>query len=118
MGAVQTFSWVPSMPPPVKIPLTVVPEHECAYLPGRAARTRAFSCKEMPAELYHDFMDAGFRRSGEFFYQPVCRGCRACRAIRLEVSEFRPSKSQRRCRKRNSDLKMTVSLPQTTDETF
>ena len=106
------------MAPPVKVPLTVVPEHECAYLPGRLACTRAFACSQMPAELYHDFMDAGFRRSGAIIYQPICRKCRACRAIRLAVGEFEPSKSQRRCRRRNADLALTVGVPQPSDEKF
>jgi len=118
MGADQTFSWIPSLQPPISVPLTVVPEHECAYLPKRMARTRAFSCRDMPAELYHDFMDAGFRRSGDVFYQPICRGCRACRAIRLLVSGFSQNKSQRRCRKRNSDLKITIGPPRASDEKF
>jgi arginine-tRNA-protein transferase len=82
------------------------------------ARTRAFYAERMPGELYHRFMDAGFRRSGRVVYQPVCPGCRACQPIRVPVGGFRPSKSQRRCERRNADLAVTVGRPVATDEKF
>jgi arginine-tRNA-protein transferase len=72
----------------------------------------------MPGLLYHELMDAGFRRSGNFFYQPTCPGCRDCRPIRVPVERFRPSKSQRRAWRRNQDLVVTFELPEPTDEKF
>jgi arginine-tRNA-protein transferase len=107
-----------ALPPPVAIPLTVLAEEDCPYLPGRRARTRAFLADQFPAELYHDFMDAGFRRSGNVIYQPVCRDCRLCVPIRVPVDRFTPSKSQRRCRRRNIDLRSTVEEPKVTDEKY
>jgi arginine-tRNA-protein transferase len=53
-------------------------------------------------------MDAGFRRSGRIVYQPVCERCRACVPIRVPVATFAPSKSQRRCQRRNADLIVEV----------
>jgi arginine-tRNA-protein transferase len=73
----------------------------------------------MPPELYHGLMDAAFRRSGTLFYQPICAGCRECRSIRVPVDRFTPSKSQRRARRRNSDLIVDVaSPPEASDEKF
>ncbi len=106
------------MPSPVKVPLAVLGEHPCPYLPGRTEQTRAFLAEQFPPDLYHEFMNAGFRRSGELIYQPVCRGCRACLPIRVPVTTFKPSKSQRRCLNRNSDLQITSSRPQCTSEKF
>ncbi|HEX2971957.1 MAG TPA: arginyltransferase [Tepidisphaeraceae bacterium] len=108
----------PSLPAPIQVPLTVVPEHPCPYLPGRMAETRAFAAEDFPAELYHRLMDANFRRSGCIFYQPICRGCRACMQIRIPVGRFTPSKSQRRCWRRNQDLDVTAAVPRPTDEKF
>ncbi len=107
-----------ALPPPVRVPLVVVPEHACAYLPGRMARTRAFAVGDLPAEVYHRFMDANFRRSGEIIYQPVCAGCRACRQLRVPVARFAASRSQRRCRQRNADLAVSVDRPAVTDEKY
>jgi leucyl-tRNA---protein transferase len=51
-------------------------------------------------------------------YQPVCRGCRECRMIRVPVATFRPTKSQRRCRRRSADLAVSVAEPAATDEKY
>jgi arginine-tRNA-protein transferase len=80
--------------------------------------TRGFATRELAPELYHEFMDRGFRRSGDFFYQPVCRGCRACVPIRIAVPSFLPSKSQRRCLRRDADLKVTCGRPEPTREKY
>jgi arginine-tRNA-protein transferase len=108
----------PALPPPIRIPLTVCPEHPCPYLPDRVAKSRAFSADTLPPDLYHQFMDANFRRSGTIFYQPICKGCRACMQIRVPVERFAASKSQRRCRKRNEDLSFSVGRPVSNNETY
>src|SRR6266540_77854 len=82
----------PALPPPRAIALTTLPERLCPYLPDRLAQTRAFVARSMDPQVYHELMDAGFRRSGELFYQPICRGCRACTPIRVPTEHFRPNK--------------------------
>ena len=118
----QEFSHYPAIPPPasaqVPVRLRVLPEHACGYLPDRRARTRAFYAREMSPEIYHKLMDAGFRRSGRIVYQPACRGCRDCIQIRIPVETFRPSKSQRRCRRRNQNLRITIGEPVPDDEAY
>jgi arginyl-tRNA--protein-N-Asp/Glu arginylyltransferase len=116
--SLQQFSHYPAIPPPIGIELIASAPHPCPYLADRTATLRAFSATQMPAELYHRFMDAGFRRSGDVFYQPVCAGCRECRPIRIPVAQFRPSKSQRRCIRRNSDLNVSIASPKITEEKF
>jgi arginine-tRNA-protein transferase len=108
----------PNLPPPVDVRLVVLPAHDCSYLPNRTAVSRALYASRISPELYHDFLDAGFRRSGRLVYQPVCRGCRRCVPIRVPVAGFRPNKSQRRCARRNADLHVTQSEPSLTDEKF
>lgn len=104
--------------PPVRVPLVTTAEHPCAYLPGEIARNRALLAGEMDGSLYHAFMDAGFRRSGRLLYQPVCRACRACIPIRVPVAEFAPSKSQRRCMRKNEDIVVNVGEPEPTEEKY
>lgn len=113
-----SFSCYPALPPPVKVNLAVLGEHACSYLPGRLSQSRGAWAEQIPADLYHRFMDAGFRRSGKLLYQPVCRGCRACVPIRVFVATFQPTKSQRRARRRNEDLGVEVGEPAATDEKF
>jgi arginine-tRNA-protein transferase len=109
---------IPALPPPVPVRLTVLPAHDCSYLPGREAVHRGFMTHRMTGDLYHRFMDAGFRRSGKVFYQPICRGCRECVPIRVLTDRFRPSKSQRRVVRRNADVRVTIGPVEATDEKY
>lgn len=88
--------------------------HPCPYLPGKIADSEFFFTERLPAELYHDFMDHGFRRSGDFFYRPQCPNCCECKPLRVRVEDFTPSKSQRRVIKRNKDVTVSISSPQFT----
>jgi leucyl-tRNA---protein transferase len=65
--------------------------------------------------VYHALMDLNFRRLGPVFYRPACESCDECRAIRIPVREFRPSRAQRRCLRRNADLTVEVG-PASPDE--
>jgi len=95
-----------------------MPEHPCPYFSHRVAQYRACRAESIPGSFYHDLMDANFRRSGTILYQPICRGCRLCVQIRVPVQRFAPSKSQRRCWRRNADLTLTFNAPQLTEEKF
>jgi leucyl-tRNA---protein transferase len=111
-----TFSHWPAIPPPTPLRLTVLPEHPCPYLPGRVAQSRGIWADRLAPEGYQELMDSSFRRSGKLIYQPICAGCRACQPLRVPVATFRPSKSQRRCLRQNSDVTLTVQRPMPTAE--
>lgn len=114
----QQFSHYPGLPVPRGVPLVESPPHPCGYLPGKMSVTRAFRARKMDGDVYQEFMDAGFRRSGDMFYQPVCPGCRRCVPIRVQVARFVPGKSQRRVQRRNADVTVRVAPPRITDEKF
>lgn len=73
----------------------------CPYLPGQVARlpmrlpTKALRPAEFSARLA-----AGDRRQGLLLYRPACPMCRACIPVRLNIADFRPSRTQRRVFKR------------------
>ncbi len=108
----------PAWKPPLDLPLESDWEHPCAYLPDRTAQTRYFLASSIDGRVYQTFMDAGFRRSGQVIYQPMCRGCRACLPLRVPVNQFTMNKSQRRCFRANSDLTITRAEPDCTPEKY
>lgn len=87
------------------------PEQPCSYLPDQLARSIAFKASSLPPGFYHALMDLNFRRSGRVLYSPRCARCRQCQAIRLPVGDFRPNRSQKRCRQRNQDVTVSVATP-------
>ena len=92
-----------------KLGFYVTPEHPCNYLPDRQAIT-LFADPNYPKDLrlYSLLASNGFRRSGEYLYQPHCNNCHACVPVRVCVGEFHPGRSQNRIWKRNQDLEITV----------
>lgn len=88
------------------------PPQPCPYLPGQVARYRAFHADGLDAETYHDLMDRGFRRDGDVFYAPDCPACRRCLPLRVDVTEFRPNRSQLRALRRNQDLAIRAGRPE------
>lgn len=84
--------------------LYVSQEHDCSYLPGQMARTMFLDpAARVNSELYQLFINQGFRRSGQFLYQPACPQCEACISLRIPVTDFKPNRSQRRNWKSNRD---------------
>jgi arginine-tRNA-protein transferase len=84
--------------------LYVSQEHECSYLPGQQARTLFLDpSAKVTNELYQLLINRGFRRSGQFLYQPACSQCEACISLRIPVHDFKPTRSQRRNWRANHD---------------
>ena len=90
-----------------RIKLLKTAPHACSYLDGKEAST-AFVDPELAidSDLYARLSENGFRRSGPYIYTPMCGDCVACVSARIPVDLFAHSRSQRRCVKANSDLKV------------
>ena len=93
-------------------PLKIYPTamHACAYLPGKIARNAVIDPDfSMNMSVYDYLIKSGFRRSGSQVYRPYCQDCQSCITTRIEVSEFKADRSQRRNLKSNQDLKVVVN---------
>ncbi|MDC3378965.1 arginyltransferase [Planctomycetota bacterium] len=87
----------------------------CVYLPGQRWALRMIPCPDEDGG-YQNLLDHHHRRSGWIVYRPVCHTCQACRPIRVPVSTFKPSRSQRRTLRRNADVTLQVGPPEPTEE--
>jgi len=91
----------------------------CPYLPGRVEQRVVMELAGRDAADLHDSLSmAGFRRSHSVAYTPACPDCQACVAVRVVVDEFRPSQSQRRVMRLNSDLAARELDPVISDEQY
>ncbi len=92
----------------MQITLVQIDNGACPYLADRTWVSKAFQSSALASELYEQLIDNGWRRSGTVFYRNACPGCNLCIPLRVPVDCFRPSRSQRRVNRRNSDLTVTV----------
>ena len=91
----------------------------CPYLPGRTERKIVTELSGTEAEALHERLSrAGFRRSHNLAYAPVCPGCQACVPIRVVSEEFTPDRTQRRILRANADLTISEMPARATAEQF
>ncbi|NIZ08764.1 arginyltransferase [Pseudooceanicola sp. HF7] len=91
----------------------------CPYLEGRMERKLFTSLQGDTAEkLNNSLSQQGFRRSQNVLYRPSCADCAACLSARIDVSAFKPSRSQRRTMNRNLGLERRASSPWATEEQY
>lgn len=79
--------------------------HDCGYFAERTAQNMVIDpAAPQLDQLYGPALERGFRRAGGHLYYPHCPQCRACTPCRIDIANFTPDRSQRRCLKRNTDL--------------
>jgi leucyl-tRNA---protein transferase len=97
----------------ISIPLFLTEKHPCSYLDGEYAQPAfVHPVFTMTTAIYSELIKQGFRRSGDEVYSPHCPDCTACIPSRLRVQEFLPSRSQKRCWQKNSNIKAVVKPPE------
>ena len=97
----------------------VLRENPCPYLSGRLERKLMTRIEgEDATEFYTLLSQSGFRRSHIFAYRPACHGCAACVPVRVKISGFQPSRTQRRLIRMNCDLSGREMPALATDEHY
>jgi arginine-tRNA-protein transferase len=77
----------------------------CPYVAGRIERKVVTEIAGPDAETLHDRLSrAGFRRSHNIAYAPVCPGCNSCVPIRIPVAEFQPERTLKRIARANASV--------------
>lgn len=89
----------------------------CPYLEGKMSKTplRHQFLALTPEETDHSFSN-GDRRVGKMLYHTECPSCQECEPIRIDVNQFRPSKSQRRVMRKNADIRVESARASFSDE--
>jgi arginine-tRNA-protein transferase len=77
----------------------------CVYLPGQTARLPLrLPARPLDRVEFNKRLVEGDRRQGMLLYRPTCPSCHACQAIRIDVADFHPGRTQRRVLRRGDDL--------------
>jgi leucyl-tRNA---protein transferase len=94
----------------------VTPESRCSYVPTETASLEYRIHLRMGVAQYTEMLQRGWRRHGAHFFRPACPLCTKCRSLRVDVDDFRPTRSQRKCRSRNSDVQIVLQRASVTTE--
>ncbi len=91
----------------------------CPYVTGRTERKVVTEITGPDAEGLHDRLSrAGFRRSHNIAYAPVCPNCQACVPIRIPVAQFVPDRGLRRIARTNAQVTGTDVPARATAEQY
>ena len=89
----------------------------CPYIPGQIARMPLrWQLRRPSPDEFDVSLARGDRRIGRMLYQTTCPECTACEPLRLPVESFKPSRSQRKTVKKNTDLRIEVGPARFSDE--
>ena len=80
----------------------------CPYLAGEVERKLIMPRIDGSIEEASIFNRAGFRRSHEYFYRPICQDCSACKPLRIKTADFSLNKSAKRLLKRHQNLQLAM----------
>ena len=91
----------------------------CPYVAGRTERKVVTEITGPDADTLHDRLSrAGFRRSHNIAYAPVCPSCSACLPIRIPVALFTPDRGLRRIERANATVQGADVPARATAEQF
>src|SRR5436309_4834988 len=83
----------------------------CGYLPTERASLAYRVLMDVTAEQHEALLSRGWRRFGCEWFRPVCPACTACRSLRIPLTAFTPSRSQRRALRGNATIEAGGQAP-------
>ncbi|PHS68516.1 MAG: arginyltransferase [Methylophaga sp.] len=93
--------------------------HPCSYIDGHQARNIYPDPHQLMTNLlYSHLIQQGFRRSSDLAYRPYCPTCQACIPVRINIKNFQPNRSQRRCLSNNKEISLSLHANEFNDQHF
>ena len=90
----------------------------CEYLKNETFTNHYKYIFDCSFELNSKLVKGGWRRFGKYFLRPNCKDCNQCKSLRIDVENFKFSKSARRVINKNKDTKTVICSPTCTFETL
>lgn len=82
---------------------------KCEYIHHEEWRQMVFWLKTVTPKSMDILLEIGFRHFGYYFFRNDCIDCNSCRGLRVDTANFTLTKSQRRVKSKNKDLKIDIS---------
>ncbi|WP_033297711.1 arginyltransferase [Psychromonas ossibalaenae] len=96
--------------PTASLNVGITKSFPCSYLKDQKERLIMLIDPQLNARSFYPTLLAnGFRRSGDQVYRPHCEHCQACQSLRIPVTKFKKSRSQKRLLNKNKNLQVKIS---------
>lgn len=91
--------------------------HErCSYIEGNSQTIHYKIIEECTKNECENLILRGWRRFGTMYFRPVCSECRKCESLKIDVENYRFSKSERRTLRKNATLSVVIRHPSLTQD--
>ena len=91
-------------------------EADCAYIQGLTSVTEYNIISRPTVEMAEDYLERGWRRFGKMFFRPNCTNCSRCIPLRVELKNFKLTRSMRKAVNRNKNVTLEIGAPECTKE--
>ncbi len=84
---------------------------ECSYFENEISDIRYKYMSECSPQEYLNMLEHGWRRFGKMHFVPECKTCTKCISIRIDVKNYKFSKSDKRILNKNKDTNLYIQPP-------
>lgn len=88
----------------------------CSYFEENISDIRYKYIYSCSTPQYQELLERGWRRFGRMHFVPECKTCNKCVSIRIDVKNYKFSKSEKRVISKNKDTKLYIRPPSLTTE--
>lgn len=89
---------------------------ECSYFDNKLSDIRYRYLYNCSNSQYQNMLERGWRRFGRMHFVPECKSCTKCVSMRIDVKNYKFSKSEKRVISKNIDTKLYIRPPSITKE--
>jgi arginine-tRNA-protein transferase len=89
-------------------------DDKCSYLDNEQQTMHYKIIDLCTKEQCSSLIERGWRRFGTMFFRPICKNCTQCESIKIDINNYKFSKSDRRVIKKASHFKIIIQSPSLT----
>lgn len=86
-------------------------DRDCSYFSNEISDIRYRYIHNCDKEDYQNMLEHGWRRFGKMHFVPECKNCTKCVSMRIDVKNYKFSRSEKRVFKKNLDTKLYIQAP-------
>lgn len=84
---------------------------DCSYFDTEVSDIRYRYIHKCEKKDYQNMLEHGWRRFGKMHFVPECKSCTKCISMRIDVENYKFSRSEKRVFKKNLDTKVYIQAP-------